>query len=68
MFEPEDFQLSLEAQLNKRMIEDDIKKCESIEVLRKSLLATNESLMKLQQLMKSLLRKQLSIEVSNLLK
>ena len=68
MFEPEDFQLTLEAQLNKRMIEDEVNNCESIEVLRASLLATNTALMTQQQLIKSLLKKQLAIEVSNLVK
>ena len=68
MFEPEDFQLTLEAQLNKRMIEDEVNSCESIEVLRASLLATNTALMTQQQLIKSLLKKQLAIEVSNLVK
>lgn len=68
MFKPEDFELTLEAQLNKRMIEDEVNNCESIEVLRASLLATNTALMTQQQLIKSLLKKQLAIEVSNLVK
>ena len=68
MFKSEDFELSLENQLTQRMIDDDIKKCQSVEVLRESLIATHHALMTQQQLIKSLLRKQLSIEVSNLLK
>ena len=68
MFKPEDFELTLESQLSQRMIEDEIKHCDSVEVLRKSLIDTNRMLMTYQRMMTSILSKQLAMQSSNLLK
>lgn len=68
MFKKEDFELTLEGQLKQRMVEDEIKNCNSIELLRKNLIDTHKMLMTYQRMMTSILAKQLAIESSNLLK
>ena len=45
MFKPEDFQLTLEAQLKLRVVNDDIDKCTDVEVLRDNLKSSTKLLM-----------------------
>ena len=66
MFEKEDFELSMEKQLKKRVIFDDIDSCNDPAVLRESLKSVTEQLMKYQQLLDATLRKVLDIEVRKL--
>lgn len=66
MFKPEDFHLSMEKQLKKRVIFDDIEKCTDIDTLRNSLKVVSEQLMKYQQLLDSTLRQLLDAELEGL--
>ena len=50
MFKPEDFQLSLEAQLKLRVVNDDIDKCTDVNVLRDNLKSSTKLLMNYQQI------------------
>ena len=67
MFKPEDFTLSLEKELKLRVIEDDICRCNDVEVLQESLKVVSRQLMKYQQLLDASLRSQLAGEVEKLL-
>ena len=66
MFKPEDFELSMEKMLKKRVIFDDIDNCNDPAVLRESLKSVTEQLMKYQQLLDATLRKVLDIETRKL--
>jgi len=66
MFKPEDFELSMEKNLKKRVIFDDIDSCNDPEVLRESLKQVTEQLMKYQQLLDATLKQLLSIETTKL--
>jgi len=66
MFKPEDFELSMEKNLKKRVIFDDIDNCNDPEVLRESLKQVTEQLMKYQQLLDATLKQLLSIETTKL--
>ena len=66
MFKPEDFHLSMEKQLKKRVIFDDIEKCSDVETLQNSLKLVSEQLMKYQQLLDSTLRQLLEADLEKL--
>ena len=63
MFKPEDFELSMEKQLKKRVIFDDIEGCKDVETLQNSLKQVSEQLMKYQQLLDATLRQMLDAEL-----
>lgn len=63
VFEPEDFQISLERQLKLRMINDEIDDCKNIEILQTRLKETVESLIKYQQVVESIAKRQLEAEI-----
>jgi hypothetical protein len=66
MFKPEDFHLSMEKELKKRVIFDDINSCDDVETLRNSLRQVTDQLMKYQQLLDATLRQLLDIELTKL--
>ena len=66
MFKPEDFQLSMEKELKKRVIFDDIDACDNVETLQNSLRQVTDQLMKYQQLLDATLRQLLDIELTKL--
>ena len=66
MFKPEDFELSLEKQLKRKVINDDIESCSDVETLQNSLKAVTEQLMKYQQLLDVTLRQVLDAELGKL--
>lgn len=63
MFKPEDFNLTMEKELKKRVIFDDIEKCTDINTLKNSLKQVSEQLMKYQQLLDATLRQMLDAEL-----
>ena len=66
MFKPEDFELSLEKQLKRKVINDDIDSCTDVSVLQESLKQVTEQLMKYQQLLDATLRQVLDAELGKL--
>lgn len=66
MFKPEDFHLSMEKELSKRVIFDDIDSCSEVKVLQKSLKQVTEQLMRYQQLLDATLLQLLDIELGKL--
>jgi hypothetical protein len=66
MFKPEDFHLSMEKELKKRVIFDDINSCDDVETLRNSLRQVTDQLMKYQQLLDATLRQLLDMELTKL--
>ena len=66
MFKPEDFHLSMEKELKKRVIFDDINSCDDVETLRNSLRQVTDQLMKYQQFLDATLRQLLDIELTKL--
>jgi hypothetical protein len=68
MFEPSDFQLTLEAQLKLRVITDEIEKCNDVEALRENLINVTSLFMKYQHLLNTVIAKQMEQNISELLK
>ena len=68
MFEPSDFQLTLEAQLKLRVITDEIEKCDDVEALRENLINVTSLFMKYQHLLNTVIAKQMEQNISELLK
>ena len=66
MFKPEDFELSLEKQLKKKVIFDEIDECHNVETLQTSLKQVTEQLMRYQQLLDATLRQVLDVEIAKL--
>jgi hypothetical protein len=66
MFKPEDFHLSMEKELKKRVIFDDINSCDNVETLQNSLRQVTDQLMKYQQLLDATLRQLLDMELTKL--
>mgnify|MGYP001221770405 FL=1 len=60
MFEPEDFQLSLESQLKLRVIRDEIDECRDIKELQEQLKAATELMMKYQTILNRILREKIT--------
>jgi len=60
MFEPEDFQLSLESELKLRVIRDEVDECRDIEELQEQLKAATELMMKYQTILNRLLREKIT--------
>jgi hypothetical protein len=65
VFEPEDFQISLERQLKIRMINDEIDDCNNVEILQTRLKETVESLIKYQQVVECIAKRQIEAEVES---
>ena len=59
MFDPQDFQLSLESQLKLRVIRDEVDECSDIKQLQEQLKAATELMMKYQTILNRLLREQI---------
>ena len=64
MFEPEDFQLSLESELKLRVIRDEVDECRDIKVLQEQLKAATELMMKYQTILNRLLREKITENLS----
>ncbi len=64
MFVPEDFQLSLEAELKLRVIRDEIDECKDIAVLQEQLKAATELMMKYQTILNRLLQEKITENLS----
>ncbi len=60
MFEPEDFQLSLESQLKLRVIRDEVDECRDIKELQEQLKAATELMMKYQTILNRILREKIT--------
>ena len=60
MFEPEDFQLSLESQLKLRVIRDEVDECRDIKELQEQLKTATELMMKYQTILNRLLREKIT--------
>ena len=65
MFDPEDFELTLETQLKQRVIFDEIDGCTDIEALRKELKNVTALFMKYQRLLNSVLAKQIELNLES---
>ena len=65
MFKPEDFQLSLEALLKLRVVNDDIDKCTDVEALREQLKNSVRLLMNYQQIIQSVLKEQITKDLTD---
>ena len=65
MFKPEDFQLSLEAQLKLRVVNDDIDKCDDIKSLREQLKGSVKLLMNYQQIINTLIKEQITKDLTD---
>jgi hypothetical protein len=68
MFEPSDFQLTLEAQLKLRVITDEIEKCDDVKALKENLINVTSLFMKYQHLLNTVIAKQMEQNISELLK
>jgi len=60
MFEPEDFQLSLESRLKLRVISDEVDECKDVKQLQEQLKAATELMMKYQTILNRLLREKIT--------
>ena len=60
MFEPEDFQLSLESQLKLRVIRDEVDECRDMKELQEQLKAATELMMKYQTILNRILREKIT--------
>tara|TARA_R100000988_G_C3994492_1_gene164860 strand:+ start:126 stop:350 length:225 start_codon:yes stop_codon:yes gene_type:complete len=60
MFEPEDFQLSLESELKLRVIRDEVDECRDIKELQEQLKAATELMMRYQAILNRLLREKIT--------
>ena len=60
MFEPEDFQLSLESELKLRVIRDEVDECRDIKELQEHLKAATELMMRYQTILNRLLREKIT--------
>jgi len=60
MFEPEDFQLSLESELKLRVIRDEVDECRDIKELQEQLKMATELMMKYQTILNRLLREKIT--------
>jgi len=60
MFEPEDFQLSLESELKLRVMRDEIDECRDIKELQKQLKAVTELMMRYQTILNRILREKIT--------
>lgn len=67
MFKPEDFEIPLETKLKLRVLTDDIERCDDKEALKKNLVEVTSLLVRYQQILNGLIKRQLEGEVSNLL-
>lgn len=65
MFDPEDFSLTLEAQLKLRVITDEIENCTNVEQLQTQLKSATELMMKYQHILHRLLREQITKNLEN---
>ena len=65
MFRPEDFQLTLEAQLKLRVVNDDIDKCTDVEVLRDNLKSSTKLLMNYQQIINRLMAEMITKDLED---
>ena len=65
MFRPEDFQLSLEAQLKLRVVNDDIDKCTDVEALRDNLKGATKLLMNYQQIINRLMAEMITKDLQD---
>lgn len=64
MFKPEDFQLSLEAELKLRVIRDEVDQCRDISELQEQLKAATELMMKYQTILNRLLQEKITENLS----
>ena len=68
MFDKEDFEITLEAQLRQRVIFDEIDECTDIDALKTNLKHVIELFMRYQHLLNTVLAKQLSKSMDEFLK
>ena len=67
MFQPEDFELSLEKKLRLQVIKKEVDECQDIDALRENIVALTEVFMKYQQLLNVVLAKQIEQNLAGLL-
>ena len=59
MFQPGDFNLSLESQLKLRVINDEVDSCKDVKVLQEQLKASSELMLRYQTILQRILKEQL---------
>jgi hypothetical protein len=59
MFQPGDFNLSLESQLKLRVINDEVDSCKDVKALQEQLKASSELMMRYQTILQRILKEQL---------
>ena len=67
MFSPEDFELTLEAQLKLRVLKDEIAGCSDIKMLQDNLTEMSELCMRYQNIINNLLREKLTANMDEFL-
>ena len=67
MFEKEDFEITLEAQLRQRVIFDEIDQCSDVEALRENLKNVTSLFMRYQHLLNTVLAKQMEKNMEELM-
>ena len=65
MFKPGDFELTLEAELKLRVVNDEIDECSDIDALRENLKASSSLLMHYQQIINSMLLEQINKDLED---
>ena len=65
MFKPGDFDLTLEAELKLRVVNDEIDECSDIEALRENLKASSGLLMHYQQIINRMLLEQINKDLED---
>ena len=65
MFNPEDFEIPLEAKLKQRVIFDEINECSDVEALRENLKNITALFMRYQHLLNTVIAKQIELNLQN---
>jgi hypothetical protein len=66
MFEEEDFQMSLEAQLRMRVIEDEIRNCDNVKELQEQLIRVTKLFSSYQQLLTKVTERLIKYEIKGM--
>jgi hypothetical protein len=66
MFQPEDFEISMEKELRLRVINDEINNCDNIEELRKQLITVTRIFTQYQHLLESTVKRLLEKDIAHL--
>ena len=67
MFNKDDFELPMEAELRLRFLKDEIAECDDIEALRNNLLEVTTLLVRYQSILNKMMKKIVNFEVAHML-